>query len=54
MKEFSLDENDKKLLEEARGLILEVYEYHRENSCLKNELNRIETILNKLDYLLKL
>ena len=52
MKLHKLDNYDKEKLEEARQLIMDVYEYHYGDSYMKSEINRLETIITKIDYLL--
>lgn len=50
--EYKLDEYDIKLLKEAKYLILKVYEYHYGAPGGVKKTKRLETILNKLDYLI--
>lgn len=53
-KYHELGEYDKRKLQEARELILKVYEYHSGDSYMRKEIKRLETIILKIDYLIKL
>ena len=45
-------EYDVEQLRAAKRLLLKVYEYHYGDSHIKKELDRLETIINKLDALI--
>ena len=47
-----LEEYDLRQLEEAKKIIVKVYEYHYGDSYMRKEIKRLETIIQKLDYLL--
>ena len=47
------DEYDREKLWKARQLILEVYEYNDGTNKMRNEVKRLETIISKIDYLIK-
>ena len=51
-KNASLGEYTINKLKAARRLIEEEYVYHYGDPALKSEINRLETILAKLDYLI--
>ena len=52
MNYHKLSEYDYDLLIKARKLIENVYSYHYGDSYMCKEVKRLETILNKIDYLL--
>ena len=47
------DEYDKNKLIEAKKLLVKVYEFNYGSPRMHKEVNRLETIINKLDFLLK-
>lgn len=47
----TLEEYDLQQLDQAKKLILKVYEYHYGDSYMRKELGRLETIIAKLDEL---
>ncbi len=47
-----LEEYDVLKLKEAKTKIQKIYEYHYGDSYMRKELNRLETILNKIDFLI--
>lgn len=48
----SLGEYDKEQLLKARQIIDKIYNYHYGDSYMRSEVNRLETILRKLNQLL--
>lgn len=52
MAEYKLDEYDCRILSEAKKQIMRVYNYHYGAPRSKGVIKRLETILNKLDYLI--
>lgn len=46
-----LGEYDLKMLEQAKQLVLKVYEYHYGDSYMRKEIRRLETIISKIDSL---
>lgn len=54
MEFHKLDEYDKRMLKEARDTIYAVYEFHYGDSYMRSEVQRLETIINKIDFLLDL
>ena len=53
MAEYKLQEYDFKALREARQRIMVVYNYHYGAPNASRVVKRIETILDKIDYLLE-
>lgn len=51
-KDIHLTEYDLVQLKKARKEINQIYEYHYGDSRMRKELNRLETIIEKLDYLI--
>ena len=51
MAKHDFEQYDHELLEEARKLLLKVYEYHYGDSKMKSKINRLETIICKLGIL---
>lgn len=47
-----IEEFDVRKLQEARKLICEVYEYYYGAPRMGKEVRRLETIMNKIDFLL--
>lgn len=43
---------DRDQLKKARDLIEKVHTYHYGDSYMKSEINRLETIIEKIDYLI--
>ena len=50
-KPHKLEAYDLELLEKARKLLFQVYEYHYGDSNMRKEIRRLETIINKIDSL---
>lgn len=46
-------EYDMNLLEEAKKLLIKVYEYNYGEPSMKSRVNRLETIISKIDILQK-
>ena len=51
-KYHELGEYDRDKLKNARRDILSVYEYHFGDSYMRSEIQRLETIIRKIDHLL--
>ena len=49
---YKLEEYDYRALREARQRIMIVYNYHYGEANARGVISRIETIVNKIDYLL--
>lgn len=54
MRKHRLDKYDKEQLEKAKQLLIKVYEYHYGDSYMKSEVNRLDTIIAKIEFLQKL
>lgn len=54
MQYHKFGEYDFQQLEQARSLISKVYDFHYGDSYMQKEIKRLETILQKIDYLLTL
>ena len=48
-----IEEYDLRKLQQAKKLIYDVYLYYYGAPRMKNEVRRLETIINKIDFLLK-
>lgn len=48
-----LEEYDLQQLQQAKKIITKVYEYHYGDSYMRKEIKRLETILSKIDFLLR-
>lgn len=48
-----IEEFDLQKLQKAKKLIIEVYEYYYGAPRMGKEVRRLETIMNKIDYLLE-
>lgn len=46
-----LDNYDREQLKKAKELITKVYEYHYGDSLMRSEVKRLETIIQKIEYL---
>lgn len=47
-------EYDREQLEQAKKLLLKVYEYHYDNGEMRMKTNRLATIISKIDEVLKM
>ncbi len=50
----NLSEYDKRKLQDARDIILKVYEYHSGDSYMRKETKRLETLISKIDVLIQM
>ena len=52
MRKHEFNEYDFEQFEKARKHLMEVLNYHYGDSYMRSEVNRLETIIKKLDYLI--
>lgn len=53
MNYHQLDEYDIKQLQKAKAIIEKIYFYHYGDSYMQCEIKRLETILNKINFLIE-
>ena len=54
MNKQGLGEYDKLQLEKAKELVTKVYEYHYGDSKMRSEIKRLETVISKIESILKI
>lgn len=51
MRRHGFDQYDVDRMEEAKQLLMRIYDYHFGDSKMRNEIKRLETIIEKIQYL---